>query len=188
MYKQCKTAQSAARQRQLEEGLLQIMGTRRYEEITVSELCQKLNIPRKSFYRYFDSKDGALWALIDHTLQDYKTYDPDRGRASRKELHRFFVFWRHQKKLLDALLRSGLSGVLIERTVGYALRSGILPERFLPQDSPETQKQITVFSVCGLMSMVLTWHRGGYAQTTAAMASVAARLLSQPLFSETDGK
>ena len=78
MYKLCKTEQSAARQRQLEQGLLQVMSTSRYEDINVSGLCQKMGIPRKSFYRYFSSKDGALHALIDHTLMEYGIFDEKR--------------------------------------------------------------------------------------------------------------
>ena len=52
MYKLCKTEQSARRQKELEQGLLKIMLQSRYEDISVSELCDNLNIPRKSFYRY----------------------------------------------------------------------------------------------------------------------------------------
>ena len=74
MYKLCKTEQSAARQRELEEGLLNIMLSRHYDEISVSELCDQLNVPRKSFYRYFSGKDGALHALIDHTLLEYEGF------------------------------------------------------------------------------------------------------------------
>ena len=44
------------------------------EEISVSDLCDRLNIPRKSFYRYFSSKDGALFALLDHTLMEFETF------------------------------------------------------------------------------------------------------------------
>ena len=65
MYKLCKSEQSAARQRWLEQGLLQEMLLRRYEDISISDLCARLQIPRKSFYRYFTNKDGALFALID---------------------------------------------------------------------------------------------------------------------------
>ena len=39
MYKLCKTEQSAARQRQLEQGLLAAMQMIRYEDINVSVLC-----------------------------------------------------------------------------------------------------------------------------------------------------
>ena len=74
MYKLCKTEQSAQRQRQLEEGLLAAMKTKRYEEITISDLCEQMDIPRKSFYRYFSSKDGALHALNDHTLLDFEQH------------------------------------------------------------------------------------------------------------------
>ena len=68
MYKLCKTEYSVRRQRQIEEALLETMETSRYEDISVSDLCARLGIPRKSFYRYFSSKDGALFALIDHRL------------------------------------------------------------------------------------------------------------------------
>ena len=71
MYKICKTEQSSQRQRQIEQGLFQLMRIMRYEDISISDLCEKLQIPRKTFYRYFSGKDGALYALIDHILIDF---------------------------------------------------------------------------------------------------------------------
>ena len=59
MYNLCKTEQSALRQRQIEDTLLSEMAVRRYEGISVSDLCQKSAIPRKAFYRYFSSKEGG---------------------------------------------------------------------------------------------------------------------------------
>lgn len=186
MYKLCKTEQSAARQRQLEEGLMSVMLTKRYEEISVSELCDALAIPRKSFYRYFSSKDGALHALIDHTLMGFEGFTIPYRRSALRTLHGelegFFQFWVKNKPLLDALERSGMSGILIERAISHALSEVVMPARFLPKDSKEVQKQITMFGVCGLMSMVLTWHHEGYPRTAAQMAGIASRLLEQPLF------
>ena len=51
MYKLCKTEQSARRQRELEEGLLSAMKLWRYDEITISDLCEQMEIPRKAIYR-----------------------------------------------------------------------------------------------------------------------------------------
>ena len=51
MYKLCKTEQSAQRQRELEYGLLDAMLVKNYEDISISDLCDHLQIPRKSFYR-----------------------------------------------------------------------------------------------------------------------------------------
>jgi AcrR family transcriptional regulator len=186
MYKLCKTEQSASRQHDLEAGLLAAMAVRPYEEISVSDLCDQLGVPRKSFYRYFSSKDGALQALLDHTLMEYESFSlvnaPAERRTVQRDLERFFQFWIHKKPLLDVLQRSNLSGMLIERAIAYALSGVPLPQRFLALDSKEVREQITMFTVCGLMSMVLSWHHAAYPASAQHMAQLAVRLVSQPLF------
>ena len=186
MYKMCKTAQSAQRQRELELGLLEAMKNDRYEDISISELCSGMGIPRKTFYRYFDSKDGALYGLIDHTLLDYEgfnfVYLKSGKRTLQRELEQFFRFWLERRDLLDVLRGSGLSGILIERAISFALSDAVMPRRFLPEDTEQMQKHITMFGVCGLLSMVLSWHEGGFWESPEELSVVAARLLGKPLF------
>ncbi len=187
MYKICKTEQSAARQRQLEKGLLNAMSSHHYEEISVSDLCDQIGIPRKSFYRYFSGKDGALHALIDHTLLEYESFlvEMKHGekRSYQSDLERFFLFWKEQKPLLDALERSAISGVLVTRSIEHAVSDAGNPGRVLQQDAKVSREYATRFGVCGLMSMVLQWHHEGYQVPTYQMAAIAVQLLTQPLFS-----
>lgn len=188
VYKLCKTEQSAARQRQLELGLLEAMGTHHYEQITVSDLCEWMQIPRKSFYRYFSGKDGALHALIDHTLMEYSAgsgyWMPVKKNSTRRELEELFRFWKANKQLLDALNRNGLSGVLIERAIGYALDVAGLNRREDQKAILTEQEHMTVFASCGLMSMIVQWHDGGYALSPQQMALIAQRILTKPLLEE----
>ncbi len=190
MYKLCKSEQSAGRQRALEGGLLKLMLTKHYDEISVRELCDQLMLPRKSFYRYFSGKDGALYALIDHTLMEYEgfsePYEPGEGRTLRRELERFFRFWLHHRPLLDALARNQISDVLVRRSVFHALQEPVMPRRFLPEESEQLRRYITQFGVCGLMAMVLSWHREGFCQPPEELAAVAARLMERPLFPDAD--
>jgi AcrR family transcriptional regulator len=182
----CKTEQSARRQRELEEGLLQAMGNCHYEQISVSDLCDRCGIPRKAFYRYFSGKDGALYALIDHTLLQYEGFQFNEPsvemRSYQSDLEQFFRFWLRQKPLLDALKRSNISGVLVTRAIEHALSDVGMPIRFLPQQDRAARRHAIMFGVCGLMSMVLTWHHEGYSQSASQMAEIASRLLEQPLF------
>ena len=183
MYKLCKTEQSAQRQRQLEEGLLAAMKTKRYEEITISDLCDQMGIPRKSFYRYFASKDGALYALIDHTLADFFQMPvPDkktRGNAIG-DLDLYFTFWYQNKNLLDALQRNSLSGILVERANRFALREGFFPQKF--KAIPEQTREIGLsFAVCGLMAMTLSWHSQGFPISPDDMTRLVLDLLTTPL-------
>lgn len=186
MYKLCKTEESARRQRQLEQGLLTMMAEKEYEQISVSDLCDAMQVPRKSFYRYFASKDGALYALIDHTLMEYESttlnHTDSEQRSVQRELTQFFQFWIEKKSFLDALQKSRMSGMLVARSMNHATAMYGIPARFLPDDHPEVRRQVILFCVSGLMSMVLSWHHEGYPQSAAQMAAIATRLLSRPLF------
>lgn len=186
MYKLCKTEQSARRQRELERGLLNAMSIHQYEEISVSDLCDQMGIPRKSFYRYFSSKDGALHALIDHTLLEFESFPsnlkPGEKRTYQKDLERFFLFWKSQKPLLDALERSGISGVLVTRSIEHAMSDAGSPRRFQPQDERIAREHATTFAVCGLMSIVLNWHHSGYLLRPDQMAEIGVQLMTKPLF------
>ena len=183
MYKFCKTEQSVRRQRELEQGLLAMMAHHRFEEISVSDLCDRLNIPRKSFYRYFTSKDGALYALLDHTLLEF--YDTGRieglrGGTPTGDLERFFKFWKDRKQLLDAVKYSSLGGILVERAVSLAKQEELMPGYVKAWE--ENMKDVAMsFVVCGLMSMVLQWHSDGYQISTEQMATTAKTMLSRPL-------
>ena len=189
MYKACKTEQSATRQRELEQGLLEAMSSHPFDEISISDLCTQIGIPRKSFYRYFSSKEGALHALLDHTLMEIETShltaEEKKPLSLTKELERFFQDWKNQKPLLDALNRSGLGNVLIERAVELAVSSSIgTSNRLLAWDADQQKGHATAFLICGLMSTVLQWHHSGYQESPAQMAQIAFRLLTQPLISE----
>ena len=184
MYKLCKTEQSAARQRELEQSLAAMMLVRRYEDITVSEFCSYAGIPRKAFYRYFSSKDGALYALIDHTMLEYehmRDTEPVSGREQMRELESFFLFWKQQKPVLDALEFSGLSGVLLERSI-ESIETNAMLRRGQTADSEFVQKQILRFVVSGIMIMMVNWHHDGYRKSPREMADLTTRMMNEPLY------
>ena len=184
MYKVCQTEQSSKRQRSIENGLLELMLKQQYEDISISDLCTHLQIPRKTFYRYFSSKDGALYALLDHTMMDFQTTSnmtPKAGNALG-DLDRFFIFWHENHILLDALQRSGLSGILVERATAFALNEKMMPRYMLSWD-PHYQTIAISFAICGLMSMVIQWHHQHFLQSPQEMTRIATMMLTRPLLS-----
>ncbi len=181
MYKICQTEQTLQRQRQMEQGLLHLLQKKRFDDISVSDLCDYLHTPRKAFYRYFSSKEGALYALLDHTLMDFQfTELYGKPGAALSELDRFFSFWYSNKELLDALERSSLSGILVERATGFALRERMMPRYMLTWDTNYQGIAIS-FAICGLMSMVIQWHHQKFQQTPEEMTKIAVTMLTSPL-------
>ena len=186
VYKQCQTERSAARQREMEQGLLRLMLKKHYDEITVTDLCQELQIPRKAFYRYFSDKDGALQSLMDCALMDFDTFSSVNGivhiKDSRIYMEKVLDYWIQNRQLLDALARSDLSGVLVHRAILYTQERDTMPY-FMSSMDQKLRNYGTLFAVCGLMSMIVRWHSDGFEPNSRQLAQVAIRLLSEPLFS-----
>ena len=191
VYKQCRTEQSAQRQRDLEQGLLKTMLKKQFEEISVSDLCAEIGVPRKSFYRYFSGKEGALFALIDHALMDFDSYSVVENitelQEAQKYMERVFRYWISCKPLLDALEHSGLSGMLVQRAINYSREMQTLPSFLLAADR-RLQDYGSMFTVCGLMTILVQWHHDGFVPGVEQMSGLVIRLMSEPLFSPAEEK
>lgn len=179
MYKICHTEESSRRQRQLEQGMLDAMQNLPYEKITLTDLCRRMQIPRKSFYRYFPTKDDCLLALIDHTLSDCNTvalagWEGDR-KLKQDHLLRFFSYWQNQKVFLDAVRDNGFRYLLLDRTT-------VIVDAMKENDAPANfaQDQVAYFIAHGLMASVLRWHHFGFQSTPEEMAQVLAEVLDSP--------
>jgi len=177
MYKICHTEESSRRQRELEQGLLAAMGHQPYEKITLTELCRELQIPRKTFYRYFPTKQDCLLALIDHTLSDCNEVAL-AGWTGGKTLDdqaqlRFFRYWLENRALLDAIRDNAMQSLLLERTA-------VIVDRMKENGEPMSfaMEQVEYFIAHGLMATVLRWHRFGFQSTPEEMAEVFEKLLS----------
>jgi len=180
MYKQCKTQSARQRQRELEYGLLEVMLHHQYENITVSDLCNFMEIPRKAFYRYFSNKDGALYALIDHALLDFVDLFFSQGQTlNRNMAEDFFRHWYTKKDLLRALEQSNLSGLLVQRSLDLMKTRSEYLEIFFPFIAPESRSYVLIFLVSGLMSQLVQWERDHFSKSPKEMGQIAVHILTQ---------
>ena len=69
MTKICTKEKTAARQRWIENGLMELMQKCKFEDITATDLCRYLELPRRSFYRYFNDMEDVLDSLMNHTFR-----------------------------------------------------------------------------------------------------------------------
>lgn len=186
MYKLCKTEQSAERQREIEQTLLQLMLTKHYDEIKVSEICEAANIPRKSFYRYFDGKEGVKQALLHHTMTDFTKFQDMRKTRGTQTLHEefeeLFAFWKSKKVVLDAFDKSGLIGLLIECATSYAMEEFWGIERYLADSSVREKEMAYQFVISGMLAMTINWYRSGFVESVPNIARTATRVITKPLF------
>lgn len=190
MYKLCKTEESSKRQREIEQVLLRLMREKRYDDISVSEICERANLPRKSFYRYFDGKDGAMQSLLMHTITDFHAFSMYFEKKDRRtlngEFEEFFLFWKEKKDFLEAFDNSQLIGLLFESATNYSMSEFVNIRKFLNEGDEREKIHVFQFTICGLMTLTIDWYRSGFAESVPEIARTVARLISKPLFPNLD--
>ena len=177
MYKECHTEESKMRQRSIENGLLSMLKTYRYEQITVKQLCDYVKIPRNTFYRYFDGKIDVLHALIDHIFLDYELI-AIKDTNLQQELEQFFFYWKDKSELLDALKRNDMSILLVDRCILLGQKR-INCERFSIHKSKNNWKRnyTTQFIYGGILTIIIRWHHEGFIQTPSEMAEFCKKII-----------
>lgn len=182
MAKTCITEKTAARQKWIENGLLELMLERKFEDITVTELCRHLGLSRRSFYRYFSDIEDVLDSLMNRTFQEIAI---TRVSMTVSILEQNYKFWLGHKELLSALAYSGMYSKLTEYALKYSEPEAL--KTYLPADDPalSLSREINLFAVSGLTSLLISWHAEGYRKTPAQMARIAHRMLCEPLLNKT---
>ncbi len=181
MYKECKTTQSASRQLGIAQTLSEMMLTRPYEEISVSELCKKADIPRKSFYRYFDTKDDAFNFLVDKMLFECDTLI-EKGRAmelavNRELLAMRFRYFKDHRNLIGAIANNRLSIPTIQRVCETVISQ--INDFGINITMEDRMKIAMVTSV--IFAVVMSWHHSGYDTPCEELADMTFQLLTKPL-------
>jgi len=179
MYTLCVTEKTARQQREFEAAFLEYAREVPYDDITISELCRRAGLSRKTFYRLFERKSDVLDALLDHTILDASFYEPDET-VGEGGLHRFLGFWRTQEALLDVLQKNKISAVLTDRVVEHMLQEGGEYTHCLGLDETQYGTEALRFYVSGIFSLVLNWHQEGFDKSIDALSDALMYLMMTP--------
>lgn len=163
-----RTIRSAMR---LADGLIQCMQKKDFTEINVTDLQRASGISRATFYRLFDNVQDVL----DYKCQAIAREIPDKFQAASPESRgNFLVFtlrcWMSQKKVLDAVFKSGRADILQNALLN---NSGFFSEQLSFEEiPPKTMDYLAPASMGILSSILMTWVRRGKKETPDQLAEM----------------
>lgn len=108
-----KEEEYAARRNQIIDTTLKFVFSKGYEQMTIQDILNDLQISKGAFYHYFDSKEAVLGALVDRLVGEMepllKVIVQDQSISALEKLQRYFataVNWKtEQKELMLELMR-----------------------------------------------------------------------------------
>lgn len=138
-----------------------MMEKQKYQNITVTSLCKEMNIPRKTFYRYFDTLEDVLNLIIDEVLMESFLY-----LEIKSDLSGYFTYWKKQKYLLDVFEKNELSSLLVTKSQKKFYSSNTFKNM--------TNKDIRYSAyIAAIFTILLSWHHSGMRQSVEEISTLA---------------
>ena len=174
--------------RSIFEGLISLLAEKPLNQITVTELCKRALINRKTFYMQYPSVDEAFHSLEEHIVVALLNDLQEKGILTRRQLQsdRFIYYLdecrKENQEYFDIIYPYLLSGDF--RTV-LAIAVGELGTRFM-RESPKWNSRgvyssALVFSVCGLTTMYFDWLNLGMQISLEEQVDIAHTIMTIPL-------
>ena len=150
----------------LEEALFDLLATKTsLRNISVAELSEHAQIARRTFYRYYHSKEQVLTNYLDRLIQDYITELQTAKLTNFEDLvNLFFQYWSQYTEPLKILQDANLLVFILQRFYDK------FPAAYTTVMAPwhvtdSNQRQITYdsrFITGGLYNIFDEWLKGDY--------------------------
>ena len=166
--------------------LLQLIKTTPLEQITITELSIASDIPRKGFYRYFDSIDDVVNFILEKNIQEENEYISRTGVSIDATPREYLIVWLRFWKEKADVMRLFQDRRIHSAMVRHAMRHMDPESASIQQVSMAEPIMVrNLFASYGTMALLEIWNRDNYQITEEAMADFMLELLTQPLFHAT---
>ncbi len=148
-------------QRELAKALFQLMETKPFSAISVSELCRAASVSRQTFYSLFDSKESVVtYTLTEHYCYSPETEGEDACHSLRQMCADYGEYLRTHADFLRTLVDNDIIYLLYDSLYDTLLGCGC----FLSDMSAEVRAYAADFMAGGFTSIARAYLRTG-AQT-----------------------
>lgn len=128
-----------------------------YSDITVGQICKNARVSRRSFYRYFLTKDDMIISFFRERLKEYCTVQTPKAPFTFENVTMFYLnFWLVYKEELIILKNTNLISILL-----YRLKDDLTNHYFYFLEKKYTNLDINdafkTFIVGGYISVIDKW-------------------------------
>lgn len=182
MYKECKSTPSAKRQNEIANCFCKMLKEYSYDDITITELCKRTNIPRNTFYRYFTGKEAILQYLLEDTLINILESSVHLKTNKSTDMTEYLAYWLQNYRQYDYLWSLVYFGekhdMMITQMIKYYVK---LADSSFKEDFNNLQTKQIIFLAYGLQGILDVWKHTGYSQSEKEVAKQLYKLFQTPM-------
>ncbi len=173
----------ALRSRQwLTNALLELMKDKPFRDISISEISEKADLSRRTFYRFFSSKEEVICFHLETIwFKGVQQLSTDSDNSFFHTIRWYLELWYEHKELALLLYHNDLISLLLQEynhlfKEVYLMRKGNYP---LAKQS-DAMKYALSFSVGGLLNILWQWTSDGMEKSPDEVANLLLTALRLP--------
>lgn len=132
----------------LSKALLSLMMTRKFEEITISDIAAEAGLARQTFYTNFSKKEDILIYLLSEFFRRYHTQILASPEFPENIIVHYFIFWNDQRDFLRLLFKQNLGYLFCEQNRNFFTKNLSAFEKHFTADP-----WLLPYSLAGLAGM-----------------------------------
>ena len=139
--------------RQITNALLELLKEKSIADISITELTQKAQIGRVSFYRNFQTKEDILKEESDRLIKEWgKLYEANPESSPETLFPSLFDFYRDHKEFYTILYQAGMASIMQETIINTIK---ITPEM------TNIEAYMKSFWAYGIFGWMIEWMKRG---------------------------
>jgi AcrR family transcriptional regulator len=149
-----------------------------YAKITITEVCDKAGVTRKTFYRNFSTLDDVIDFSISSRLEEAAA--GSNARSIEDLLRVFFTLAYSKKENLALIEKQNLFYLYLRYSLAFLEKSPFFTRELAHHENPA---YATYFydAVAGAEMLILRkWVRGGFQETPDELVKVNLEILRTP--------
>jgi len=155
--------------------LIELMGNKSLEQITVTELVKSANVSRMTFYKYYVSKVEVLKDYVYELMNEYveevsRRLDIGRFRELKHIAHCFDFFGKYSKELM-ILVHSNMYGAIISVVNDYM-------DKYVEPESRYSKYELYYYAGA-LCNTYIKWVEAGRLETPEEIAAIVYRHIAR---------
>lgn len=97
------------------DSLIDLMSQKDFTDISITEIMANADLSRRTFYRFYKSKDELIRGYSEAIFADYLTYIGKQKFSAYDEtfLTIFFTYWSQYKEPFHQFQQQGLFGIIL---------------------------------------------------------------------------
>lgn len=145
----------------IELALLQLMKSKNFEAISISEITKIAGVSRNAFYRNFTSKEDIIKQYCDRVTRDF--FDSTEERFTYGYYVKLLYHFKNQYEAMQIILNANLIYILIDVFIKYTSINYSDTRRKPYADS---------YAAGGMLFIILRWLNAGMPESPEEMADI----------------